>query len=224
MGSKSRGKDRVPKSSGNSQEEYEPLFQAPPNSLDFSNYRSPVTSPTNLASSPEHLVSELSPPLEPGQWNQTSRNTNSNTRSPAGIFNNLAFRGPHSPEPADLPSSLSVISRSTRSSEESRSGDLDHRTLTNILDSHHSSLLGSVRSALEMNNSFLHCRLEEVVVELRGLRKDLERVRNRGRGDGEKRLMELQVQLDREREMRKMQAAEHDAEMECLLRQLSDVM
>jgi len=115
-----------------------------------------------------------------------------------------------------------ITTRSTRSSQDSnpRSWDVDKKTLTSVLECHHSSLIAALRSTLEMNNSFLSSRLEEVVQELRGLRGDVERLQ---RGGGE-RVRELERDLERERDRRKLQAAEHEAEMENLYRQLSHVL
>ena len=229
MSSKSRGKERASRhNSANSQEEYEPVFQPPPNCLDFSSYRSPVTSPhdtavsiatsnlaTDIAASPEELITERS---ASEQWNQASWTTNTKP----GIFGNLAFSPELERNTAPILQGITV--RSTRSSQDSnpRYGDLDQRTLTSVMESHHSSLLASLRSTLEINNSFLCTRLEEVVQELRGLRSEVERVQ-RGGGTGE-RVRELERELERERERRKLQAAEHEAEMENLYRQLSNVL
>ena len=51
-------------------------------------------------------------------------------------------------------------------------------------------------------------------------RKEVEKVQRLG-GGGER---QLEKQLERERELRKRQAAEHEAEMENLYRQLSNVL
>lgn len=218
MSSRSRGKERASRhSSTNSQEDFEPVFQPPPNSLDFSNYHSPLTSPADIAASPEDLVAGLSPSEH---WNQATWTASSKPKP--GIFGKLAF--PPEVERNTAPTLQEPTTRSSRSSQENYHGygDVDQRTISSLLECHHSSLLASVRSTLEVNNSFLCSRLEEVVQELRGLRGEVERGR-RGGGGGE-RVRELERELERERDRRKLQAAQHEAEMENLYRQLSNVL